>query len=199
MSGSEGMWGRRLSLISTVVLAGWLGMAGTVCIFGPTCSLGMAWSTTETFIPATTSLNRTTPGKHPEYAHDRARGFRATKKVRQGQERHTASVLPGMRGLIHLQRGMPKNRFSKTPDGLPGLNYLCEGYKGFFEHADKPMRIMAGLIRANRPASEVMAILAREEGDLNTKFAGAGRNDLCPCGSGVKFKKCAHGNQAGHR
>jgi uncharacterized protein YecA (UPF0149 family) len=60
------------------------------------------------------------------------------------------------------------------------------------------MRIMAGLIRTNRPASEVMAILAREEGDLNTKFAGAGRNALCPCGSGVKFKKC-HGNQAGYR
>ena len=29
----------------------------------------------------------------------------------------------------------PKNRILRTPDGEPGLNYLCSGFKRFFAHA----------------------------------------------------------------
>lgn len=51
----------------------------------------------------------------------------------------------------------PRNRFIATPDGEPGLNYLCAGYKAFFRHVDKPMRAMADRIRAGGFADEVDA------------------------------------------
>ena len=85
----------------------------------------------------------------------------------------------------------PKNRFILTPDGEPGLNYLCAGYKAFFNHADHAMRILAALIRNSQPAADIRRILASE----NAAFTAAkvGRNELCPCGSGRKAKKC-HGS-----
>ncbi len=52
---------------------------------------------------------------------------------------------------------------------------------------------MADLLRRDRPASEVMAILAENgPGAPAPPAAGPGRNDPCPCGSGKKYKKC-HG------
>ena len=59
----------------------------------------------------------------------------------------------------------PKNRFISTPDGEPGLNYLCAGYKAFFTHIDRPMRLMADLLRQGRYADEAMAMLAEGAGD----------------------------------
>jgi len=59
--------------------------------------------------------------------------------------------------------GCPKNRFIITPGGESGINYLCVGYKTFFNHIDRPMQIMSDLLRQRRPASGVMGILATEE------------------------------------
>ena len=89
----------------------------------------------------------------------------------------------------------PRNRFILTPDGEPGLNYLCAGYKAFFNHIDHPMRLMADLLKQGRFADEVMGILAGEqERALAVQYAGSGRNQPCPCGSGRKFKHC-HGKE----
>jgi uncharacterized protein len=84
--------------------------------------------------------------------------------------------------------GCPKDRFILTPDGDPGLNYLCAGFKDFFHHVDEPMRFMTEQLRQDRAPSEIVHLYAAED-------AKRGRNDLCTCGSGLKWKRC-HGTQA---
>jgi uncharacterized protein len=88
----------------------------------------------------------------------------------------------------------PRNRFLPAPDGEPGLNYLCAGYKHFFTHIREPMAVMAGLLRMGRPAADVMSWCAERD---KARYAAAGRNDPCPCGSGKKFKRCHGPSSAG--
>ena len=85
--------------------------------------------------------------------------------------------------------GCPKDRFIVTPDGEPGLNYLCAGYKDFFHHIDGPMRFMAEQLRRGGAPAEIMSHYATED-------ARRGRNDPCSCGSGRKWKRC-HGANVG--
>jgi uncharacterized protein len=90
--------------------------------------------------------------------------------------------------------GCPKNRFIETPDGEPGLNYLCAGYRAFFNHINRPMQMMTAELSMRRPPANVMYMLAQEKLVLEAQFAQAKRNDPCPCGSGLKFKRC-HGKR----
>jgi len=51
----------------------------------------------------------------------------------------------------------PKHRFDTTPDGEPGLNYLCKAYKMFFSHVHPYMQFMGDELARNQPPSNVMA------------------------------------------
>ncbi len=82
--------------------------------------------------------------------------------------------------------GCPKDRFAITPDGDPGLNYLCPSFKLFFDHVDQSMRLMAVLLAHRRAAAEIMRRYAARD-------ARRGRNEPCTCGSGRKWKHC-HGD-----
>jgi uncharacterized protein len=82
--------------------------------------------------------------------------------------------------------GCPKDRFLTTPDGEPGLHYLCAGYQRFFRHVDEPMRVMADLLRRGADATGVRDWYAERD-------AHRGRSDPCTCGSGLEWKRC-HGS-----
>ncbi len=77
----------------------------------------------------------------------------------------------------------PKNRILLTPEGEPGLNWLCAGLKLFFAHTSRRMRLMAEILQRGGEAREIMPMLAKEA-------ARTGRNDPCPCGSRKKYKQC---------
>jgi uncharacterized protein len=85
--------------------------------------------------------------------------------------------------------GCPKDRFIATPDGEPGLNYLCAGFRAFFHHIDRPMRFMTERLRRGEAPAEIMRAYAAED-------ARRGRNEPCTCGSGRKWKRC-HGAEPG--
>lgn len=85
--------------------------------------------------------------------------------------------------------GCPKNRISRTPDGQAGLNYLCAGYKCFFTHCRPFVTQVAAQWRRQRPGKQVPIL--PNANDLTAHEPG--RNDPCPCGSGLKYKKCCLG------
>ncbi|MCM1068048.1 MAG: anaerobic sulfatase-maturation protein [Muribaculaceae bacterium] len=52
----------------------------------------------------------------------------------------------------------PRNRFASTAEGEPGLNYLCEGYRTFFEHAAPYFDFMKAEYQAGRAPANVMGL-----------------------------------------
>lgn len=177
-----------------VALAAWLGQPGSLCIFAPTCGTALA-------LEHNGDLFSCDHYVEPDYLLGNIRQDLMLELVASDKQRQSGrdkeAALPRycrdceVRFACH--GGCPKNRFIRTPDGDPGLNYLCAGYKTFFNHINRPMKIMAGLLRQQRPPAEIMKLMALEDEDrLQQAFDKAGRNDPCPCGSGKKFKLC-HG------
>ena len=92
--------------------------------------------------------------------------------------------------LAFCNGGCPKDRFAATPDGEPGLNYLCAGYRRYFGHIEPYLARMAALARVGRSPATIMAELELAERDERQRWRTTSRNDPCPCGSGVKYKHC---------
>jgi serine-type anaerobic sulfatase-maturating enzyme len=174
-------------------LASWYGAPPALCIFAETCGNALA-------LEHNGDLYSCDHFVEPKYLLGNIKQTHMIELVASEQQRqfglHKRDSLPRYCRECEVRFACngecPKNRFIETPEGESGLNYLCAGYKAFFIHVNKPMRIMADLLRQNRAPAEVMLVLVAEDAQLQKAFAKAGRNESCPCGSGRKFKQC-HG------
>jgi len=86
--------------------------------------------------------------------------------------------------------GCPKDRFLQTPEGEPGLNYLCAGLQTFFAESKPGLEKLAAFLQSGKPLTQFPDFLRAAE---VRQAPSAGRNDPCPCGSGQKYKKCCLG------
>ena len=161
-------------------LASWLGVPPALCVFAETCGKALAlehngdlYSCDHFVEPDYLLGNIRTTHMIELVASPMQRAFGQAKRDDLPRYCQECDVRFACNGEC------PKNRFTMTPDGESGLNYLCPSYKEFFGHIDGAMRLMAGLRRQGRFADEVKEIIAQ-----------TGRNEPCPCGSGRKAKQC---------
>ena len=169
-----------------VALANWVGEPPGLCVHSETCGLALA-------LEHTGDLYSCDHFVEPRYLLGNIKERHMLELVSSPQQTRFGldkrDTLPqycldcDVRFACH--GGCPKDRFIRTPYGEPGLNYLCAGFKEFFHHVDGPMRVMGELLARNRAPAEIMQRYAAED-------ARRGRNDLCTCGSGQKWKRC-HG------
>lgn len=66
------------------------------------------------------------------------------------------------RWLFACNGECPKNRIARTADGEKGLNFLCSGYRRFFEHVAPYMDWMKRELMANRPPAGIVDLLRND-------------------------------------
>lgn len=179
--------------IFDVALEAWLGYNPNLCMFSQTCGNAMA-------IEHNGDLYSCDHYVYPEHKLGNIQEDALVSLVNSNQQRSFGrdkkNTLPQLcidcEVGFACNGGCPKNRFINTPDGEAGLNYLCAGYKKFFNHIDPYMRFMANELQHQRPPANVMEWT--KEKDKGFPTYNTGRNDPCPCGSGKKLKMCCGKN-----
>ena len=187
--------GRVYVQIFDIALAAWTGAPPGLCIFDETCGLALAMEHNGDVFSCDHYVE-------PDYKLGNIMDVPLSEIVVMDEQvafgQHKRDSLPqyclDCEVKFVCNGGCPKNRFITTPSGEPGLNYLCAGYRAFFNHIRPTMNFMARELAARRPPANVMLQVARHDAELERAFAQAGRNDPCPCGSGKKFKRC-HGRR----
>ena len=143
--------------IFDATLANWIGEQPGVCSMARTCGHagvmeynGDVYSCDHFVFPEYKLGNIRTHTLVEMMFSERQQRFGADKRHR----------LPGQcrqcRYLFACNGECPKNRFATTADGEPGLNYLCEGYRKYFDHVAPYMDFMANELKHQRPAANVM-------------------------------------------
>lgn len=143
--------------IFDATLANWIGAQPGVCSMARTCGHagvmeynGDVYSCDHFVFPEYKLGNIRTHTLVEMMFSERQQRFGADKRDR----------LPGQcrqcRYLFACNGECPKNRFATTAAGEPGLNYLCEGYRKYFDHVAPYMDFMANELKHQRPPANVM-------------------------------------------
>jgi len=182
--------GRYYVQIFDVALESWVGMNQSLCVFSETCGAALAlehngdlYSCDHYVYPENKLGNILEHPLESLVSSPEQQKFGQDKRDTLPQYCRECSVRFACNGEC------PKHRFIETPDGEAGLNYLCAGYKLFFQHIDPYMRFMASQLRQELPPANVMQWTRLQDIERASRST-VGRNDPCTCGSGKKFKKC---------
>ncbi len=146
--------------IFDVALESWLGFQQSLCVFNETCGKALA-------IEHNGDLYSCDHYVYPDYKlgniiehpleslvfSEKQKEFGKDKKDKLPQYCLNCEVKFACNGEC------PKHRFINTPDGESGLNYLCAGYKKFFNHIDPYMKFMADEFNNKRPAANIMNVV----------------------------------------
>ncbi|HMQ68774.1 MAG TPA: anaerobic sulfatase maturase [Ignavibacteria bacterium] len=112
-----------------------LGLPSQVCIYSETCGKGLA-------IENDGSVYSCDHFVYPEYRIGNVKDKNIDEMVYSDRQlkfgTDKSDKLPEYCGnceyLTDCRGECPKNRIIRTPDGEPGLSYLCRGLKSFFKH-----------------------------------------------------------------
>ncbi len=143
-----------------VALGNWMGLGSSLCVFAEKCGSALA-------IEHNGDLYSCDHYVYPQYRLgnilNQSLGAMAQSRQQSQFGQDKLASLPQycrtceVRFACHGE--CPKHRFLTTPDGEPGLNYLCPAYKQFFRHIDPYMNAMGQLLNEGRAAAEIMALI----------------------------------------
>jgi uncharacterized protein len=138
-------------------LAAWCQLPASVCLFAPRCGKAA-------IVEHDGSVYSCDHFMYPEYRLGNVKDDDLTSMMGSAAQKAFGATkeesLPGVcrrctyRFACHGE--CPKNRFTTSIDGEPGLNYLCGSYLKFFTHVTQTMNAMAQLLEHGQPASLIM-------------------------------------------
>ncbi|HTB85176.1 MAG TPA: anaerobic sulfatase-maturation protein [Candidatus Sulfotelmatobacter sp.] len=147
-----------------VALESWVGVPQSLCVFRETCGAatvmehnGDVYSCDHFVYPEYRLGNLMSEPLSALVNLPRQQKFGQDKRDKLPRQCRECEMLFACNGEC------PKHRFMRTPEGEPGLNYLCASYKLFFGHIDPYMCFMTDELAHARPPANVMQWALRRD------------------------------------